>query len=98
MDINKIIYERLSYDKALNYLMKIHLKYYILKLEKECFTTQYAFNFIKYIEKENIIEEECDKYFKEEKYIFYSNNDALPGKIDDIINAKILFKWNLYWK
>ena len=84
----------MSYNKALNCLMKIHLKYYILKLEKEYFTTQYAFDFIRYTEKQNITKEKCGKYYKEDKYNLDKSSDGkVKGEFIEIA-SEILYSNN----
>ena len=68
LNIKNIINSKLSYDRDIEKLIKIPLKYYKLNLQEDYFTIEYAFDFIQYIEKENITKEECDNYFKLDKY------------------------------
>ena len=69
---------KLSYDKDIDILINIPLKYYALKLEKDYFVIEYAFDFIHYIQKEYITKEECDNYFQLKKYEI---DKSFDGKI-----------------
>ena len=68
LNIKNKIKEKFNYSSFSNIIEKVPLKYYILKLEKNYFEIDYAFEFIQYIEKDNITQEECMKYFLNQKY------------------------------
>lgn len=65
-------------DNDMNILKKLPLKYFIIRLDNNYFEIDYAFKFIKYIEKEIITKEECDNYFKLKKY---KADKSLDGKV-----------------
>ena len=71
---------RLSYDNDsdMNILKKLPLKYFIIRLKSNYFEIDYAFKFIKYIEKEKITRDDCDNYFKFKKY---KTDKSLDGKV-----------------
>jgi hypothetical protein len=78
LNIKNNINIKLSYDKDIDILISIPLKYYALKLEKDYFVIEYAFDFIHYIQKEYITKEECDNYFQLKKYEI---DKSFDGKI-----------------
>lgn len=62
----------------MNILKKLPLKYFIIKVYSNYFEIDYAFKFIKYIEKEIISKEDCENYFKLKKY---KTDKSLDGKV-----------------
>ena len=71
----KLFYDN---DSDMNILKKLPLKYFIIKVYSNYFEIDYAFKFIKYIEKEIISKEDCENYFKLKKY---KTDKSLDGKV-----------------
>ena len=65
-------------DSDIEILRKLPLKYYIVRLNNNYFEIDYAFKFIKFLEKEIISIDDCDKYFKLKKY---KTDKSLDGKV-----------------
>ena len=65
-------------DSDIEILRKLPLKYYIVRLNNNYFEIDYAFKFIKLLEKEIISIDDCDNYFKLKKY---NSDKSLDGKV-----------------
>ena len=70
LNIKNKINVKFEYSKFSNIIENVPLNYYTLNLDKEHFNINYAFEFMKILEKENINQKDCFNYFKQQKYLF----------------------------
>jgi len=71
----KLFYDN---DSDMNIIKKLPLKYFTIRVYSNYFEIDYAFKFIKYIEKKIISKEDCENYFKLQKY---KKDKSLDGKV-----------------
>ena len=94
LNIKNKINLRFEYSEFSNIVKKVPLKYYNLKLERNYFGIDYAFNYMKYVEKDNITQEECMNYFLNKKY---EMDKSLDGKVKGEyfeMSAKFFIEFN----
>ena len=94
LNIKNKINLKFEYSEFSNIVKKVPLKYYNLKLEGNYFGIDYAFNYMKYIEKDNITKEECMNYFLNKKY---EMDKSLDGKVKGEyfeMSAKFFIEFN----
>ena len=78
LNIKNKIGLKFDYSEFSNVIQKVPMKYYTLELEEKSFEINYAFNYMKFIEKEEITQEECNNYFLNKKYEL---DKSLDGKV-----------------